>query len=161
MGLLEILENILLKKKRERIIELKEIFCKRKDNNYIKKFRTSVVGAEHKNIDGSERQEALKKLKGGEKVRLIWSPGGSSNKEIVYLVKKSLGKELNLPDCFGRLNDKVAGDVMNWLNQKNIVTSATVVKITGGTRKRPKLGCVLELTTYQTQTQNRSKTDSN
>ncbi len=151
MGLLEILENILLKKKRERIVELKEIFCKRKDNNYIEKFRTSVVGAEHKNIDGSDRQDALKKLKEGEKVRLIWSPGGSANKEIVYLVKKSIGKELNLPDCFGRLNDKVAVNVVDWLNKKNIVTSAKVVKITGGTRKRPKLGCVLELTTYQTQ----------
>lgn len=150
MGLLlEILENVLLRKKREQIVELKEITCKRKDDDYIKRFRTSVVGAEHKNIDGSDRQEALKKLKEGEKVRLIWSPGGSGNKEIVYLVKKSMGKELNLPDCFGRLNDKVAANVVEWLNKKDIVTSAKVVKITGGTRKRPKLGCVLELTTYQ------------
>ncbi|MBW1890385.1 MAG: hypothetical protein JRI93_07660, partial [Deltaproteobacteria bacterium] len=35
-----------------------------------------------------------------------------------------------------------------WLTKDNIVTAARVVRIVGGTRKRPKLGCVLELSTY-------------
>jgi hypothetical protein len=106
------------------------------------------VGVEYSNIDGSDRQEALKKNKIGEKVRLIWDAGDSGNKDTVYLVRKGLGQELAMPDCFGRLNDKVAADVIHWLTKENVVTSAKVAKLSGGTRKRPRLGCVLELRTY-------------
>jgi hypothetical protein len=106
------------------------------------------VGVEYSNIDGSDRQEALKKIKAGERVRLIWSAGDSGDKDTVYLVRKGLSQELSMPDCFGRLNDKVAADVVRWLTRENRVTGARVVKLTGGTRKRPKLGCILELRTY-------------
>ena len=53
-----------------------------------------------------------------------------------------------MSDCFGRLNDRVAADVIRWLTQENVVTEAQVLKIQGGTPKRPKLGCVMELTAY-------------
>ena len=149
MGLLDALEQILIpsRRKTERIA-LKEIVCKRKDDDFIKRFRTAVVGSGYSNTDGSDRQEALKKLKVGKKVRLIWNAGSSGNKNIVYLMRRGHTQELIMPDCFGRLNDKIAADVIRWLTRENIVTSAKVVKITGGTPKRPKLGCVVELTTY-------------
>jgi len=149
MGLLNALEQMLLRHKRgKEQVDLKEIFCKRSDDNFVEKFRTAAVGADYSNIDGSERQEALKKIKLGDRVRLIWDAGDSGGKDTVYLVRKGLSQELSMPDCFGRLNDKVAADVIRWLTKENVVTAASVVKITGGTRKRPKLGCVLELRTY-------------
>ena len=150
MGLLRSLERIFVpgRKTREKHVELKEIFCKRKDDDYIQKIRTAATGCAYSNPDGSERQEALQKIKVGSKVRLIWDAGESGNKTTVYLVRKGGRHELSMPDCFGRLNDKIAADVTRWLTHDNIVTSANVVKITGGTRKNPKLGCVLELRTY-------------
>ena len=150
MGLLRSLERMFIpgRKSREQRVDLKEIFCKRKDDGYIEKFRTPATGCQYSNPDGSDRQETLQKLKPGNKVRLIWDAGESGTKTTVYLVRKGKSQELSMPDCFGRLNDKTAADVTRWLSQDNIVTAAHVVKITGGTRKQPKLGCVLELRTY-------------
>ncbi|MGD8366956.1 MAG: hypothetical protein PVG78_04880 [Desulfobacterales bacterium] len=149
MSLLDALERMLLRHKRgKERIDLKEIFCKRSDDDFIESFRTAAVGVEYSNIDGSDRQEALKKIKVGNKVRLIWDSGDSGDKDTVYLVRKGAGQELSMPDCFGRLSDKVAADVIRWLTKENVVTSAKVAKITGGTRKRPRLGCVLEMRTY-------------
>jgi hypothetical protein len=150
MGILSALERILVPSRRPKKeqVAMKEIFCKRKDEDYIKRFNTSAIGTEYSNPDGSDRQKTIGKLKEGEKIRLIWQAESAGNKDVVYLVRKGRGQELSMPDCFGRLNDKLATDVIHWLNQENIVTAGKVLKITGGTRKRPKLGCVIELTTY-------------
>ena len=150
MKLLRTIERMFIpgRRDREKHVQLKEIFCKRKDDDYIKRFRTPAAGCEHSNPDGSQRQDALRKIKPGEKIRLIWDSGDSGNKTTVYLLRKGMSRELSMPDCFGRLNDKSAADVTSWLSQDNIVTAAKVVKITGGTRKNPRLGCLLELTTY-------------
>ena len=150
MGILSVLEKVLVPSRRpqQQQVALKEIFCKRKDEDYIQQFNTPAIGTEYSNPDGSDRQASIKKLKKGEKVRLIWQTESPDNRDVVYLVRKGRGEEIFMPDCFGRLNDKAAADVIRWLNQDNIVTSAKVVKIVGGTRKRPKLGCVIELTTY-------------
>ena len=148
MGLLQRLEYLFVpsRRKREQHVDLKEIFCKRKDDGYIKRIRTAATGCEYSNPDGSDRQEALKKVKAGSRVRLIWDASGAAN--TVYLVRRGTAQQLSMPDCFGRLNNKIASDVVRWLNHDNIVTAAKVVKITGGTSKNPKQGCVLELTTY-------------
>ena len=150
MGLLDKLESIFIPEKRPKHIQvnLKEIFCKRKDDDYLQRFRTAAVGTTYRNPDGSDRQAALKKIKKGAKVRLIWDAGDSGNKNTIYLVGKGRGRELSLPDCFGRLNDKVAADVIRWMTKEDIMTSARVADITGGTPKHPSLGCVLELSTY-------------
>ena len=148
MGLLHRLEYLFVpsRRKMEQHVDLKEIFCKRKDDGYIKKIRTAATGCEYSNPDGSDRQEALKKVKVGRRVRLIWDASGGGN--TVYLVRSGSAQQLSMPDCFGRLNNKIAADVVRWLTHDNIVTAARVVKITGGTSKSPKQGCVLELTTY-------------
>ena len=148
MGLLQRLEYIFIpsRRKMQQHVDLKEIFCKRKDDGYIKKIRTAATGCEYSNPDGSDRQEALQKVKVGDRVRLIWDASSGAN--TVYLVRSGRAQQLSMPDCFGRLNDKVAADVTRWLTHDNIVTAARVVKITGGTHKVPKQGCVLELTTY-------------
>ena len=111
-------------------------------------FNTAAVGTEYTNPDGSSRQDTLQKVKAGEKIRLIWDARNPEKKPVVYLVRKGRRQQLSMPDCFGRLGDKVAADVCRWMTKENIVTAAQVVKIVGGTRKRPKLGCVLELSTY-------------
>ena len=150
MGLLEKLEGIFIpaKKQKQVQVDLKEIYCKRKDDDYLKRFRTAAVGTTYRNPDGSDRQAALEKLKKGAKIRLIWDAGDSGNKNTVYLVRSGRGRELSLPDCFGRLNDKVAADVIRWMTKEDIITAAKVADITGGTSKNPNLGCVLELSTY-------------
>ncbi len=152
MGLLQTMERLLnldRSSREEQVVELKEIFCKPKGRNPIEQFRTPAVGCRYSNPDGSSRQDALKKLKAGEKVRLIWHTGDSGRRNRIYLVRRGSGtQELSMPDCFGRLDDRVAEKVIRWLNGDNIVTEAKVVKITGGTRKQPRLGCLLELTTY-------------
>ena len=143
----ESLVKKIIRSKSERV-DLKEIFCKPKGRELIKTIRTSAAGVALSNIDGSERQEALKKLKEGEKVRLIWDTNSPGKKSIVYLVRGGFRERLDMADCFGRLEDKIAGNVVRWISKDNILTSAKVVKIIGGTRKHPKLGCVLELSTY-------------
>ena len=150
MGLLQTLERMLIKRpEQEQMVELKEIFCKPKGRQPLEQFRTPAVGCQYSNPDGSSRQDALRKLKVGEKVRLIWHAIENGRRNRVYLVRRgSAGQELSMPDCFGRLDDKVAEKVIRWLNRDNIVTAARVVRITGGTRKQPRLGCVLELATY-------------
>lgn len=150
MKLLRTLERLFLAQgPRDEIrVDLKEISGKRKGAEVIETFRSAAVGCELSNPDGSDRQKALAKLKIGHKVRLIWDAGSSGNKNVVYLVRGSTGQEISMADCFGRLNDKVGAAVIKWLVQGNIATSAKVVKLTGGTRKHPKLGCVLELSTY-------------
>jgi len=149
MGLLEKLEQLLNKAPREEMrVELKEIFCKPGGRDFIEKFNTAASGCQYSNPDGSSRQEALRKLKIGERVRLVWHAGSAGGKNIVYLVRRGKGQELSMPDCFGCLNDKIAARVVRWLTRDNIVTAARVVRITGGTRKQPRMGCVLELTTY-------------
>ena len=148
MGLIDILEKILVKPRRGTRVNLKEIYCNRADDDFIKSFRTTVAGSEYSNVDGSERQATLQKLKVGEKVRLIWEGGESGSKDKIYVLRGGKDRELAIPDCFGLLNDKVTRDVIQWLSREKIITSAQVVDITGGTSKRPKLSCVLELRTY-------------
>ena len=152
MRILETLESILLRKKtlpKEVRVDLKEIVCKRKKKNLVDTFRTAAVGATFSNVDGSSRQDALQKVKEGDKVRLIWSESETGGKHVVYLVKGGFGRELNMSNCFGRLDDKTAANVVRWLTKDHISTAARVHKVTGGTPKKPKLGCVVELETYR------------
>jgi hypothetical protein len=152
MRLLNLIESVLFRRKtisKEVKVELKEIVCKRRKKNLIDKFRTTAVGTEYSNPDGSRRQDAMQKLKENDKVRLVWSEGKSGSKDIVYLVKGGIGRELIMSNCFGRLDDKTAAQVIQWLNKENIITAARIAKITGGTPKHPKLGCILELETYR------------
>lgn len=149
MGILDKLEQMFnpARKPKEVRIDLKEIVCKPKGKPCLRQVKAAVVGSDFSNIDGSNRQEALAKLKVGENVRLIWNR--TDSKDIVYLVRGGRTQEFSMSDCFGRLDDKVAAEIIRWLTQENIVTSAKVAKILGGTRKRPKLGCVVELSAYQ------------
>lgn len=148
MGLIDILESILTPRKEKKRVDLKEIYCRRKDDDFIRRFNTTVVGGDLRNVDGSDRQEAMNKLKVGQKVRMILESGEGGKKDKIHLLLGGRSQELDISQCFGRLSDKVTADVVRWLNRDNIVTTASVVKLTGGTRKRPKLGCVLQLTTY-------------
>ena len=152
MGLIDKLEQLLIPSKRSKSkrIDLKEVMCRPKKKNLVETFRTPAVGCEYKNMDGSDRQAALGKLKDGERVRLLWDAGSDGSKKTLYLVRGRNTQAFSMANCFGRLNDKVAADVISRLTQEGIVTAAHVAKIVGGTRKRPKLGCIVELTSYRT-----------
>ena len=149
MGILDALEKMLVGRRAPaEHIALKEIVCKRRGKKPLDTVKTNAVGTGYSNPDGSSRQNALEKLKPGDSVRLIWKDDGPGSKALVYLVRKGRSKEVAMSDCFGRLNDRVASDVIRWLTQDNVVTEAKVLKIVGGTPKRPKRGCVIGLTTY-------------
>lgn len=152
MGLIDTLEQLLIPSKRSKKerIDLKEVMCKPKKKDFIESLRTPVVGCEYKNVDGSDRQEALEKLKEGERVRLLWDAGKDGSKKTLYLVRGRHTQAFSMANCFGRLNDKAAAEVIRRLTQEQIATAAHVAKIVGGTRKRPKLGCIVELSTYHT-----------
>jgi hypothetical protein len=103
MRLLDLIESVLFRSKtvsKEVHIPLKEIICKRKKKDFIEKFRTTAVGTEYSNPDGSHRQDAMKKIKEKDKVRLVWSEGQSGSKDIVYLVKGGIGRELGHVELF-------------------------------------------------------------
>ena len=149
MGILDALEKMLVGRRAPaEQIHLKEIVSKGRCKTSVESVKTSAVGTGYTNPDGSSRQDALQKLKAGDKVRLIWKDDGPENKAIVYLVRKGRSKEVAMSDCFGRLNDRVAAEVVRRLTLENVVTEAKVMKITGGTPKHPKRGCVIELTGY-------------
>lgn len=150
MGLLDILERTFVPSRTPRSVkvDLKELFCDPRGRPPLKTIRTAAVGVAYNNIDGSKRQDALRKLKVGDRVRLIWNADRGEKREVVYLVLEGKGRRLSMRDCFGRLNDKVAAEVVRGAMQENVMTAATVVDLVGGTRKRPRLGCVLELTCY-------------
>lgn len=146
MGLIDTLERLLVPGRRTtRQVDLKEIYCKRKDDGYLKRFRTAAVGTTYRNVDGSERQQALETLKVGQRLRLVWDVR-KENK--ILLLKAGGGAQLDISRCIGRLDDKVAAEVLHGVSQETQVPTARVAKITGGTRKRPKLGCVVELSIY-------------
>ena len=104
MGLLNTLERLLIPSKRpvKTVVNLKEIVCKTRKKDWVQTFNTSAVGCEYSNPDGSERQEALAKVKAGEKVRLLWDAGEKGNKKIIYLVRGARSQQLNISNCFGR-----------------------------------------------------------
>jgi hypothetical protein len=151
MGLIDTLEHLLIPGKSpvKQIVNLKEIVCKPRKKDWVQTFNASAVGCELSNPDGSKRQDALSRLKAGESVRLLWDAGETGSKKTIYLVRGPKTQQLSISNCFGRLNDKVAGDVIRWLTRDSIATTAKVIKIVGGTAKRPKLGCVVELSTYK------------
>ena len=152
MGLIDTLERLLIPSKRSKSerINLKEVMCKPKKRDLIETVRTPAVGCEYRNIDGSERQAALERLKEGERIRLLWDTGKDGTKKTIYLVRGRNTQAFSMTNCFGRLNDKAAEDVIRRLTQEQIATAAHVAKIVGGTRKKPKLGCFIELSTYRT-----------
>ena len=149
MGILDALEKMLVGRRAPaEQIPLKEIVSKGRGKKPLNTVKTNAVGTGYSNPDGSSRQDALKKIKAGDSIRLIWKDDGPGSKALVYLVRKGRSKEVAMSDCFGRLNDRVAADVIHWLTQDNVVTEAMALKIIGGTSKRPKRGCVIELTAY-------------
>lgn len=146
MGLIDTLERMLFPGHRpaERVV-FKEIFSKAKGEGYLKRFRTAAVGTAYRNVDGSERQQILEGLKAGDRLRLVWDVRKGSR---ILLLKWGSGRNLDMSRCMGRLDDKVAAEVLRGVTQQTRVPTARVAKITGGTRKRSKLGCVVEMSIY-------------
>ena len=146
MGLIDALERIVFPGRRmtEQVV-FKEIYCKPRSEGCLKRFRTAAVGTAYRNVDGSERQKTLAGLKGGERLRLVWDVRKENR---ILVLKWGAGRNLDISQCIGRLNDKVAAEVLRGVTQETSVAAARVAKISGGTRKRPKLGCVIELSVY-------------
>ncbi len=130
-----------------KLIPMKEIYGDPRDKDYVKKFKTKALGVTFKNIDGSSRQEAIKKLKVGPKVRLIWNKNNPKDSNAIMLFPSGKGN-VAMETCFGHLNASLAADVVHWADKKEMALYAEVEGVLSGTKELPTLGCLIEITTY-------------
>jgi hypothetical protein len=100
------------------------------------------------NIDGSSRQEGIKRLKVGQKIRLAWGKNNPHDPNAVLLFPGGTDK-VNMKNCIGHLNASLAADVVNWATINDWYIYAEVAEILGGTDECETLGCLLEITVYK------------
>ena len=128
-------------------ISYAEFLGDRRETGYIKKFKSKVVGVTHENVDGSSRQEAIRRLRVGQKVRLAWEKENPHDPNAILLFPGTTGN-VKMNNCIGYLNANLAADVVNWVTNKDWCIYAEVAEILGGYEGADTLGCVLEIIVY-------------
>lgn len=106
------------------------------DDEPLEIIETRVAGVTHDNDDGTNRQEILKRCKPGETIVLEHWP--MPEDEYAVKVLRENGEQL------GYIPREDAEDVADWLNSANSVT-AKIKKITGDTKDKPTIGCIIEI----------------
>jgi hypothetical protein len=129
-----------------KLVAFTEIYGDPKETGYQRKFKTKAVGVTKPNYDGSSRQEVIKRLRVGQKVRLVWDKNNPYDPNTIMLFPDY--DQLNMEECFGHLKADLASDVVCWVTEGDLSVYAEVAKILGGTKKLPTLGCLLEITVY-------------
>lgn len=109
---------------------------KQADNEPLELIETRVAGVTFENDDGTNRQEILKKCKPGDSIVLEHWP--MPEDEYAVKVLRENGEQL------GHIPREDAEDVAEWLGSANSVT-AKIKKITGGTKDKPTIGCIIEI----------------
>jgi hypothetical protein len=128
-------------------ISYPEFLGDRRDTGYIKKFKTKVVGVTHENVDGSSRQDAIGRLRVGQKVRLVWEKDNPHDPNAILLFPGTTGN-VKMKDCVGYLKADLAADMVNWVTNTDWCVYAEVAEILGGYEGADTLGCLLEITVY-------------
>lgn len=110
---------------------------------------TKVVGVTFDNIDGSSRQQAIKRLKVGDRVQLVMNPNDPYDKNAIMVFGKGSIEHVEIPDCIGHLKADLAADVHDWAKDDSLEgIYAEVHRLTGGTRDKPTRGCVIKMMIY-------------
>jgi len=98
-------------------------------------FHLGVAGESHRNEDGSSRQEILKRVQPGEKIRLVPAPDNPFD-HLAVEVRRQNGEQIGyLPAGHGLTAPITAGNV-----------DAHVAEVTGGKGHKRHRGCVLLIT---------------
>jgi len=130
-------------------VKLCEFFGDPQATNYIKKFKTMAVGVSKNNADGSSRQEAIKRLRKGQKVRLVWDKNNSYDPNAVMLFPNETDMFLDMQ--FGFLKTDLAADVVKWVTQEDKSVYAEVAQKKRKTEDFPFSGVLLEITVYKSE----------
>ncbi|MHC1788513.1 hypothetical protein [Solidesulfovibrio sp.] len=145
-----------LEKKQEwKTVKMFELYGDKPKSQIIRKFHTKVVGVKNQNDDGSERQDVIKSLKYGQKVRLIWNPHNRYDKNAIICapgVNEHYSKqpEFDMSQQFGRIKSDLAEDIIGMANSKSTEVSvyAEVAKILTPHTEGSCYGVVLMLYIY-------------
>jgi len=130
-------------------INYPEFLGDRRETNYIKKFKTKAVGVTYENIDGSSRQEAIRRVRVGQKVRLAWDKENPHDSNAILLFPSDGSDRVKMRNCIGYLNARLAADVVDWVINKDRYVYAEVAEILGGYGDLETVGCLLEITVYK------------
>ncbi len=129
--------------------EFKTIPGEKPQGKTIRNFKTKVVGVTHRNMDGSSRQSAIRRLKPGDRLQLAWYPKSPHDPNAIMVFGKGSMSQLDMSTCIGHLKADLAADVVKWLDDDNITgIYAAVSEILGGTNGKPTYGCLIEITVY-------------
>lgn len=129
-------------------MELKGIYGE-KQKKYIRTFETKVVGVTFDNDDGSSRQDAIGNLQVGQQVYLVWNPHNPHSSNAILVFGNISTNEVVMSSCLGHLKSGLGADVLEWSKDDNYEgIYAEVVKILGGTKNKPTLGCLIRICLY-------------
>ena len=104
----------------------------------IRSFKTKVVGVTFDNLDGSSRQQAIRKLKPGDRLQLAWYPDSPHDPNAIMVFGKGSMSELDMSTCIGHIKADLAADMVEWFKDENIEGIYAVVdEIVGGTNDKP------------------------
>lgn len=111
-----------------------------------KNIKTKVAGVSHRNSNGSDRQTIIKKhIRNGKKLTLIREPQNkySKNATGVWYIKKGILRKRKFQ--IGYLSQFIADEVAPLLD-KGWNANATVMNVSGGSRKKPARGVNIKIT---------------
>lgn len=130
-------------------IEFKPIPGKKPQGDIIWSFKTKVVGVTFDNLDGSNRQAAIRQLRPGDRLQLAWYPKSPHDQNAIMVFGKGSMSQLDMSTCIGHLKADLAADVVEWLDDDSITgIYAAVDEVLGGTSDKPTYGCLIEIITY-------------
>lgn len=140
-----ILFFVFKKKTKNKKILLKMIPGEETENPF-RNISTKVVGVTYKNLDGSSRQNAIKKLKPGQRLQLAWNQNDPYDSNAILVFGEGNLEHADMSTCIGHLKADLAADVVSWIRSNEYEgIYAEVYKIIGGDKDRPRVGCLIDL----------------
>ncbi len=128
------------------ILDLKTLFGE-KQKTYKRQFKTKIVGVTYDNIDGSSRQDAIRRARRGQRIQLAWNPADPYDANAGLVFCEGSMEYLEMDDCMGHIKADLAADIVEWVKtDKYKSIYAEVADVLGGSRKFPTLGCLIEIT---------------
>ena len=110
----------------------------------MREFFTSVVGVTFSNTDGSSRQAAIKRLRGGDMLHLEHHPDNPHDSNAIAVMFSYRRWFRTHTAQIGHLNAELAERIVLDFDQGKRV-QARVKEVTGGTRQKPTLGVNIAL----------------
>ena len=107
----------------------------------VRSFTTRIAGVSKRNSDGTKRQDILGRCEEGERLLLLREPENRYDPDAIAVFRATHEQVGYVP-----------GDVAFRLGQQmdsGLTAMAEIVEIRGGTRKKPTLGCAIEIQLFK------------